>query len=120
MEALANLGINGKLLLAQAINFLVLLYILKRFAYKPMLEFLEKRTARIEKGLKDAEAAQAKLKEIESEEKKVLGKARQEARLLLSETETQAKARDARMLAQAEGEAKRFLDDARTQIEEDK
>ena len=62
MEIFAKLGIDWKLLIAQAINFAVLFWVLRRYAYKTMLDFLEKRTVRIEKGLQDAEAAQAKLK----------------------------------------------------------
>lgn len=120
MEALANLGIDWKLLLAQAVNFLVLLFVLHRFAYKPMLEFLEKRSARIEQGLKDAEAAQTKLVEMESRERETLAKARGEARALLDAAEVSAKKRTAEHLAVTEEKAKQFLEDARTKIEEEK
>ena len=61
MELLSNLGINGKLLLAQIVNFFILLYILKRFAYKPILKVLDDRKEKIEKGLRDAENAKDKL-----------------------------------------------------------
>lgn len=120
MEALSNLGIDWKLFLAQAVNFLVLLFILRRFAYRPMLEFLEKRTERIEKGLKDAEAAGVKLKAIAEEEKKVLGAARAEARNLLQQAEKAAKARDTHRLAETEEKAKKFLAEAESRIQEEK
>ena len=61
MDALANLGIDIKLLTAQVINFALLLLILRRFAYQPMLQLMDERSARIEQGLKDAEAAAKKL-----------------------------------------------------------
>lgn len=120
MEALANLGIDWKLFLAQAVNFLVLLFILRRFAYRPMLEFLEKRTERIEKGLKDAEAAGVKLKAIEEEEKKVLSAARVEARNLLQQAEEAAKSRDTHRLAETEEKARKFLAEAESLIQEEK
>ena len=120
MEALANLGIDWKLFLAQAINFLILLFILRRYAYKPMLDFLEKRTERIDKGLKDAEAAQKKLSEMEKKEKEVMAKARNEAQAIIAAAEESAKKRDAKRLAETEAKTKRFVEDARMKIEEEK
>lgn len=120
MEALANLGIDWKLLLAQAINFLVLLFILHRFAYKPMLEFLEKRSDRIEQGLKDAQAAQAKLAQMEAREKETLAAAHESARVIMDSAEASAKKRDAIRLAETEETARRFLEDARVKIGEEK
>lgn len=120
MEALANLGIDWKLFLAQAINFLVLLFILRRYAYRPMLEFLETRSDRIEQGLKDAEAAQVKLAQMETKEKATLATARDEARAIVNAAEAAAKKRDAERLAETEVKTKRFLEDARVKIEEEK
>lgn len=120
MEALANLGIDWKLFVAQGVNFLVLLFILRRYAYRPMLEFLEKRSDRIEQGLKDAEAAQVKLTEMEAQEKKVLAGARDEARAIISAAEASAKKRDALRLSETETKTKRFLDEAVIKIEEEK
>ena len=71
MEALANLGIDWKLLLAQVVNFVVVLLVLRRFAYQPMLRLLDERTHKIEKGLADAESATRKLGEMETKEKAV-------------------------------------------------
>lgn len=120
MEALANLGIDWKLLLAQAVNFLVLLFILRRYAYRPMLEFLEKRSDRIEQGLRDAEAAQAKLAGMEEQEKKTLLAARDEARSIVDAAEASAKKRDALRLAETEAKTRQFLEEARMKIEEEK
>lgn len=120
MEALANLGIDGKLFLAQAVNFLILLFVLRRFAYKPMLEFLEKRTERIEQGLQDAEAAKVKLSEVEKESKEALDAARAEARSLVAAAEESAKKRDQERLAETEARVKKLLSDAETKISEDR
>jgi F-type H+-transporting ATPase subunit b len=84
MEALANLGIDWKLLVAQVVNFAVVLLVLKRFAYQPMLKLLDERTAKIEKGLADAENAGKKLSEIEIQEKAILMEARTEAKRILT------------------------------------
>jgi len=120
MEVFAKLGVDGKLLLAQAVNFLILFWVLRRYAYKPMLDFLESRTARIDQGLKDADVAHTKLIELEAKEKKVLEDARNEARVIRENAETNAKKRDAERLIETEEKAKRFLEDARLKIEEEK
>lgn len=119
MEVLAKLGVDGKLLLAQAVNFAVLFWVLRRFAYKPMLDFLEKRTVRIEQGLKDAEAAKEKLSAMEVKEKAVLADARKEAQAIITLAETSAKKRDAERGAQTEAKMKRLLADAQMKITEE-
>lgn len=106
--------------MAQGVNFLVLLFVLRRYAYRPMLEFLEKRSQRIEQGLKDAEAAQVKLAEMEASEKKILASARDEARVIINTAEASAKQRDALRLMETEAKVKHSLDEAMVKIEEEK
>lgn len=120
MEVLAKLGVDWKLLLAQAVNFAVLFWVLRRFAYQPMLDFLEKRAARIEQGLKDAEAAGAKLAEMEVKEKTVLSEARTEAKAIIMAAEESAKKRDAERALETEAKAKRLLEEATEKIREEK
>ncbi|MBI2439325.1 MAG: F0F1 ATP synthase subunit B [Candidatus Moranbacteria bacterium] len=120
MDVLAKLGIDGKLLLAQAVNFIILLWVLKRFAYRPILDFLEQRTQRIEQGLKDAEAAQAKLAEMEKQEKEVLVAARKEARELLVAAEASAKKRDQERLRETEERVKKLLAEAEAKRNEER
>lgn len=109
MEILEKLGIDWKLLLAQAVNFLILLWVLRRYAYKPILKALEERTKKIEQGLKDAETSQSKLQSVIEEEKKILVAAREEARNILVEAEASAKKRDALMLEETKEKIDRMI-----------
>ena len=120
MEVLAKLGIDWKLLLAQAVNFAVLFWVLRRYAYQPMLDFLEERSVRIEKGLQDAEAAQTKLSEMEIKEKAVLAEARVEANSIIAQAEASAKKRDAERSLETEATVKRLLEEAEVKIREEK
>ena len=120
MDALANLGIDIKLLTAQVINFALLLLILRRFAYQPMLQLMDERSARIEQGLKDAEAAAKKLRSVEEEEKTILAGARQQAKELLVETDKAAKERDAVKLSETEARIKKLLSDAEAKLADDR
>lgn len=109
MEILEKLGIDWKLLLAQAVNFLILLWVLRRYAYKPILKALEARTKKIEQGLKDAETSQSKLQSVIEEEKKILVAAREEARNILVEAEASAKKRDTLMLEETKEKIDRMI-----------
>lgn len=112
MEILTKLGIDWKLLIAQAVNFLILLWVLKRYAYLPILKALEGRTNKIEQGLKDAAASQAKLQGVIEEEKKILAAAREEAQHILTSAEEGAKKRDARMLDETKQKIDRMITEA--------
>lgn len=93
MELFNALGLNLKILIAQFFNFAIFLFILWKFAYKPMLKFLDDRKDKIEKGITDAEKAEKRLVELEEEKKKVLeetlNKAKKEAKDII-ETSTKA------------------------------
>lgn len=112
MEALANLGIDWKLLLAQVVNFVIVLIVLKRFAYQPMLKLLDERTAKIARGLADAELAQNKLSEMEEKERAVLAEARTEAKRILVETDENARKRDAIKISETEAKVKKLLEES--------
>ena len=56
MELLTKLGINWQLLLAQIVNFLIVLGVLGIFVYKPILNLLDARSERIRKSMDDVKA----------------------------------------------------------------
>lgn len=76
MEAL---GIDFKLIIAQIFNFLVLLFVLKKFLYKPLLKIFAQRKAKIEEGLLNSEKIKKELEKIEEEKQKILTLAQKEA-----------------------------------------
>ncbi|MEP7162321.1 MAG: F0F1 ATP synthase subunit B [Candidatus Moraniibacteriota bacterium] len=119
MDALANLGIDWKLFVAQAVNFLILLFILKKFAYKPILGLLDERSQKIEKGLRDAEEAERKLTASLEEEKKIIAAAREEAREVLMLAEASAKKRDVEMLAQTKAKIDKMITEADAHLAEE-
>jgi F-type H+-transporting ATPase subunit b len=113
MEALAKLGIDWKLLLAQVVNFAVLFFVLRRYAYRPMLAFLDERKERIDRGLRNAEEATKRLEAAGVERESVLQAARAEARLIVEAAETAARERDAKRLAETEERVTSLLADGK-------
>jgi F-type H+-transporting ATPase subunit b len=123
-ELIEKLGIDWKLLLAQAANFLVVLIVLRLTLYKPLLKVLADRRAKIEKGLSDAEAAGKRLGEIEIEGKERLADVEREAVKIVAEAEGEAKEREASLLAVAKAKeaeivqgAERLAEAKRTESE---
>ncbi len=82
-QIIKDFGIQPILLAAQVVNFLVLLYILKRFLYKPILKVLEQRKQTIAQSLENAQQIELKLKKTEEDREQALIKAAQEAKNIL-------------------------------------
>lgn len=117
MELLKTFGIEPILLAAQIVNFLIILWLLKKFAYKPIFEVLEKRKKLIAEGVKNAESSSKTLEKALEEEKAILKKAQTEAQGILSDAQKQA----TDLLSDAESTAKvrveKILEDAKREIE---
>ena len=119
-ELLTKLGIDWKLLIAQIINFLVLLFVLYKFAYGPIVAMLEKRQKKIEQGLADAEAARRNLEKSEEKQKEILKKARADFKVIVEKAHLQAEKSKSEIAAEAKAQAEKILADAKTQIGREK
>ena len=105
MEILNQFGINPILLAAQAVNFFILLFILKRFLYKPILKVLEQRKLKIEESLKNAEEIDKKMQETQEQSEKIIAKTLAESQKILDETNEAA----AQILEDAQKAAEQIL-----------
>jgi len=100
-ELLSQLGIDWHLLLSQGVNFLVLLIVLRAVVYKPLLQLLHDRRARIEEGLLKADEADRRLHEVDEIGKGKIREAETAALRVLQKTEHDAKALEAKLIAEA-------------------
>jgi F-type H+-transporting ATPase subunit b len=113
MEAILHtFGIDWRLLLVNAVNFGLLLAGLTYFLYKPMGRMLEERRQKVEKGVRDAEAAEVKLREIEESRKETLAKAGEEADQMLAQSRKTASEKAKELMNQAEAAAARAIAEA--------
>ncbi len=90
MEILENFGFEPVLFVAQIVNFIIVLFVLQRFLYKPILKTLKQRKDIIEEGLQKAEEARKLFEKAQKEEKEILKNANMEARKLLTEARNEA------------------------------
>ncbi|MDQ3880150.1 MAG: F0F1 ATP synthase subunit B [Chloroflexota bacterium] len=121
MEFFDAFGVDWFKLAAQVLNFLLLLYLLNRFVYKPMLlPLLEERRKRIEQGLQDAEQAKRDRELARAEREAALDQARTEAQAMIARATKIAEDSRAETVAQARAEAERVTQRARDEIEAEK
>ena len=83
-------GIDAKLIIAQGLNFLLVAFLLWKFAFKPVMATMAEREAKISQGLADAEKAQQQLESAEQEKAAKLQEANVSAQAIVTEARTQA------------------------------
>jgi len=100
-----KLGIEPKLLIAQIINFLIIVIVLSKLLYKPILNMLAKRKKEIEDGLKLTEKMREEEEKFKEKKQKMLETTRGEAAAILEEARKQAKEEEKDIIASAHKEA---------------
>lgn len=119
-ELFAAFGINWQLLLVQAINFGLLLFVLWYFLYTPILKLIDDRQKKIAEGVKTAEAAERRLAEAQAEGEGIVGTAAREAETLVGNARTRADEKAGEILKAAEARANSVLEEANARAEEAK
>jgi len=78
-------GWNPRLFFSQVVSFVIVALLLRRFAYKPILNVLEERRRRIEEGQLNAEKIKRQLDEAEKRYSEILAKANADAQKMIDE-----------------------------------
>ncbi len=115
-----TLGLKTDVFIAQLVNFLIILFVLWRWAYKPLLKVIEDREIRIKKSLDDAESVAVRLAEIQKEHAEMLRKAREEASNVIREAHGAGEAKREEILVKSREEISKLVLDARKKIAEER
>jgi len=115
-------GFTGPQFLSNCISFLIVCALLQKFAYKPVVTMLETRREKIAQGLKNAERIKAELADAEKTKADILAKANAEATRMIDEARASAAAVAERKTQQAIAEAEQIVAKAHeaTRIEHDR
>jgi F-type H+-transporting ATPase subunit b len=108
-----------KSLIVQAINFVILLLILKRILYKPFLAKMEERTQAIQKSLDEAQAARAQATRQQEENEARLRAAHAEAAAIRAQALKEAAEEQKRLVEAARAESQRLVETAKAQMDAD-
>lgn len=109
MQFFEAFGVDWKSLVAQFVNFAILLAILYKFAYNPLLSFMRQRQEAIAKGVEDAKEAKALMSRATEEQEAVVVEARREAARIIDAARKAADEQAAAIVAQAKEEVTRVV-----------
>lgn len=112
-----QLGLNVPLLIAQVINFFIVLLALRLFLYKPVLGMLDQRAQRVKEGLQAAEQSKEQAAEAEQEVAKQLDDARRQGQALIAQAQDTSTRIQEESRTQARSEADALLERARSEIQ---
>ena len=119
-ELFSTFGLDWRLLIIQMVNFALLLVILWRFLYTPIVRILDERRGTIAESVRKAEAADRRLAEADQEGKGIVAAAGKEAESLVAAGRSRADQQAAEVAKQAQERADRLLADAQARAEEAK
>jgi len=116
MEILKTFGLDPYLVTAQIVNFLIILYVLKRYLYPPLFKVFKMREELVKESINKAEENEKILEKTKDQEKEVIKKAKSTADEVIKE----ARERSDEIVKKSEEDAKqkadKMLKDAREQI----
>lgn len=116
MDIIKDFGLKPELLVAQILNFLIVLYLLKRILYKPILSYLKAREKKIQSGLESAKEGEALLEQALKEEKDILSKAQDQANKIIQDAKKQSRGIILEAQDQAKKQTEAIIREAKEQI----
>lgn len=119
-ELITKLGVEWKLLIAQIINFAILLFVLKKFLYTPLVKFMNARKEKIITGLEKAEKAEQAFAKIQKQKEQELAKIHKQAQEIIVKAKESADKKQQEILKSTEKKAQKIIDDAKQQIKAEK
>ena len=111
-----GLGINLPSLLAQLINFIILMGILYLVAYKPIMRMLDERAGRIRESMEQTEKIKQQAEDAEAEFKKQIAAASKQGQQVIDRAARTAEEIRQKARREAEVEAEALLTRARAEI----
>ena len=117
MEALVHaLGIQWSALIAQAVNFLILLFILSRFVYRPILKVIDDRRALVAESVRKAEEIDRHAALLDQERSDKLKKTDEKIGAMLGQAKVDAEAIRTEIVKEANTSAAQTLEKGRQKL----
>ncbi len=117
---LSSLGIDWKLFIAQLVNVSVVVFVMWRWVYRPLMKVLDERTRKIEKGLQDAQEAAASRQAAGEERQKIVIEARQKAKDIGEEAAAAASAERDAAVRKAREDVEKLVAQGKEQLKDEK
>ncbi len=118
-SGLGALGVDGQAFIIQLITFVLAYFVLRRFAFGPILKMLQSRHETIESGVRLGEEMRKERAKLEEEIEKILHKTRQEADKIISDAQDSGRQAVREAEKQAHKKAEGILKIAEARITQD-
>jgi F-type H+-transporting ATPase subunit b len=118
-DIFSSLGIDGQMLLFQAVAFLILVFLLGKYVFPVLMKAVDDRQEAFEAGAKAAEEAEKRAAEAQEEVAKALKEARKEAADIVTTAKDEATAAIEASEKKAKQRAEKIVADAHDQLEKD-
>jgi len=102
------------------LTFLLLVFVLAKFAWKPLLKMLQDREEMVRSSIEDAEKAKSELERLNEESEAIMAKARSEAQSILADGKAAAEKVKDDIIAKSKEQANKIREDAGNQIQVEK
>ncbi len=112
--------IDLRLLIAQTINFAIVIAVLYYFILKPVIANMQNRTDKIEKGIADAKKIEERLVKTGEDNKKIISDARKEAAIIVEQAREAAGQKKDEMLVRAKEEIGQTINEEKAKIQLEK
>jgi len=119
-EFVQTFHVDWKLLIAQLVNFGIVLFVIWRFALKPLMGIMAKRSEEIEKSLSDAKRIERELAETEQIKDDRLLEAKKEAQQIIALASAEAEKIRTTKIEQTKQEIQKVVDQTKVQIAAEK
>lgn len=119
-EIFTTLGIEWQQLLAQIVNFTIVVVVLSFFVYRPVLKLLDDRRDRIQKSMKEVDRINQEKKNLDALKAEVLSKADAEAGEVLAKAKKQGEAMRQEIIDAGHREAADIIARGRKQLEQER
>lgn len=113
-------GVEWGTALFTLITFLILLALLKKYAWGPLKSIMDEREETINKDIDDAQAAKVNAKKIEEENRDILKKTQEEVQTILDDAKHQAKVQQEQIISDANVKANGLIQSAQAEIQQEK
>jgi F-type H+-transporting ATPase subunit b len=117
---ISQLGINWGVLITQIVTFIILLVLLRLFAYKPIMRMMDERSKRVKESLEQAESVKEQSAKAEEELKKQLEEASREGQERISRAVKAGEELKLKAEEEAKRETEKLIVKARSEIQQER
>ena len=120
LDILGRIGFDWQVALANLINFLIIFWLIKRFAFKPIQATIAKRKEAIDAGLNQAQKAETELMMAKQKAGNIIAEAKQEANTLVADAKERGDVLVTDAQTKARNEHDRIVAEAKARTEKDR